>query len=145
MRIQSAPLLFIFLVLITSCCQEKDDPEILRKILTDYFEGINTQNLDKLNSLTTKDFVLFEDGKIWTNDSLVTIKNEFKSFKGEWKFDNMKINIDQSSGDIVYHNHGELVFNDTIKMKFDWLESATFKKVDGKWKLSFLHSTERRQ
>jgi len=31
-------------------------------------------------------FVLFEDGKIWTNDSLVTIKKKFKSFKGDWKF-----------------------------------------------------------
>jgi hypothetical protein len=130
--------------LLASCQQKKNDPEILKKILTDYFDGINTQNLDQLNSLTTADFVLFEDGKIWTNDSVVTIKNQFKSFKGEWKFDNMQVNIDHSSGDMVYHNHGELVFNDTLKMKFDWLESATFRKVNGQWKLHFLHSTERR-
>ena len=130
--------------LLTSCQQKKDDPEVLKKILTDYFDGIKTQDLDKLNSLTTSDFVLFEDGKIWTNDSLVTIKDKFKSFKGEWTFDNMKVNIDNSSGDITYYDHGEFVFNDTIKMKFDWLESATFRKVDGKWKMNFLHSTVRK-
>jgi ketosteroid isomerase-like protein len=130
--------------MLMNCQQKKDDPEILKKIIIAYFDGIKTQDLDKLNSLTTSDFVLFEDGKIWTNDSLVTIKDTFKSFKGEWKLENMKVNIDESSGNIVYFNHGDFIFNDTIKMKFDWLESATFKKVDGEWKLSFLHSTVRK-
>jgi hypothetical protein len=127
--------------LLTNCEQKKDDPEILKKILTDYFDGIKTQDLEKLNSLTTSDFVLFEDGVIWTNDSLVTMKEKFSSFKGAWKFDNISVNIDESSGDIVYFNQGDFVFNDTIKMKIDWLESATFRKVDGKWKMNFLHST----
>jgi len=127
--------------LLTNCEQKKDDPEILKNILTDYFDGIKTQDLEKLNSLTTSDFVLFEDGKIWTNDSLVTINEKFNSFKLDWKFDNIKVNMDESSGDIVYFNHGDFVFNDTIKMKIDWLESATFRKVDGKWKMNFLHST----
>ncbi|MFM8348044.1 MAG: nuclear transport factor 2 family protein [Bacteroidota bacterium] len=116
----------------------------MKKILADYVDGIKTQDLAKLNSLTTSDFVLFEDGKIWTNDSLVTIKDRFKSFKGEWKFSDMKVNIDESSGDIVYYTHGEFIFNDTIKRSKDWLESATFRKVDGKWKLNFLHSTVRK-
>jgi len=127
--------------LLTNCEQKKDDPEILKNILTDYFDGIKTQDLEKLNSLTTSDFVLFEDGKIWTNDSLVKINEKFNSFKRDWKFDNIKVNMDESSGDIVYFNHGDFVFNDTIKMKIDWLESATFRKVDGKWKMNFLHST----
>ena len=127
--------------LLTNCEQNKDDPEILKKILTDYFDGIKTQDLEKLNSLTTSDFVLFEDGVIWTNGSLVTMKEKFSSFKGAWKFDNISVNIDESSGDIVYFNQGDFVFNDTIKMKIDWLESATFRKVDGKWKMNFLHST----
>ena len=143
---KTTKLLTIVLVLglLTSCQQKKDDPEVLKKILTDYFDGINTQDLDKLNSLTTSDFVLYEDGRVWNNDSLVTIKDKFKSFKGEWKFENMKVNIDQSSGDIVYFDHGDFIFNDTIKMKFDWLESATFRKVDGNWKMNFLHSTVRK-
>ena len=133
--------MILWLGLLTNCEQKKDDPEILKKILTDYFDGIKTQDLEKLNSLTTSDFVLFEDGVIWTNDSLVTMKEKFSSFKGAWKFDNISVNIDESSGDIVYFNQGDFVFNDTIKMKIDWLESATFRKVDGKWKMNFLHST----
>jgi hypothetical protein len=141
MKTISILTMILGLGLLTNCEQKKDDPEILKKILTDYFDGIKTQDLEKLNSLTTSDFVLFEDGVIWTNDSLVTMKEKFSSFKGAWKFDNISVNIDESSGDIVYFNQGDFVFNDTIKIKIDWLESATFRKVDGKWKMNFLHST----
>jgi ketosteroid isomerase-like protein len=141
MKTISILTMILGLGLLTNCEQKKDDPEILKKILTDYFDGIKTQDLERLNSLTTSDFVLFEDGVIWTNDSLVTMKEKFSSFKGDWKFDTIRVNIDESSGDIVYFNHADFVFNDTIKMKIDWLESATFRKVDGKWKMNFLHST----
>lgn len=134
----------IGLGLLTSCQQKKDDPEILKKILIDYFDGIKTEDLNKLNALTTKDFVLFEDGRIWTNDSLVTPIPNVQSFKGTWTFDNMKVNMDVNSGDIIYYNHGDFIINDTIKTQVDWLESATFRKIDGKWKLHFLHSTPRK-
>lgn len=101
-----AMILALWLGLMAGCRQKKDDPEILKSILGNYFEGIKTQDLQKLNSLTTSDFVLFESGKIWTNDSIATIKDRFSSFTGEWKLESMKVNIDQSSGDIVYFNHG---------------------------------------
>jgi hypothetical protein len=116
----------------------------LKKILTDYFDGIKTQDLNKLNSLTTTDFVFFEDGEIWTNDSLVNPIPNVTSLKGTWIFDNMRASIDETSGDIIYYNHGDFVINDTINMQVDWLESATFKKVDGQWKMKFLHSTVRK-
>jgi hypothetical protein len=129
--------------LLTGCKQKKDDPEIFKNILTDYFDGMksNKVDLDKLNSLTTTDFVLFEDGLVWTNDSLARPIPGVKSFKGTWTFENVKVNMDESSGDIVYLNHGDFVINDTIKTKVDFLESATFRKVEGKWKMNFLHST----
>jgi Domain of unknown function (DUF4440) len=139
-------ILLIGLVLFTSCQPEKktEDPEILKSILTEYFDGIKKRDITKMNAVTTTDFLLFEDGKVWTNDSLINIMNQFKSFEGSWKFDNMKVNIDDLSGDIVYFNHGDFVFNDTTKMQFDWIESATFRKIDGKWKMNFLHSTVRK-
>lgn len=137
-------LIFLFGIgLLASCAQEKksDDAEILKGILTEYFDGIKNRDITKMNAVTTPDFVLFEDGRVWNNDSLVNSLNQFKSFQGSWKFDDMKVNIDESSADIVYSDHGELVFNDTMKVTFDWIESATFRKIDGKWKMNFLHST----
>jgi len=144
MKVTKMLTIVLGLGLLTSCQQKKDDPEILKKILTDYFDGIKSNDLDKLNSLTTTDFVLFEDGLIWTNDSLVKPIPDVKSFKGTWTFDDMKVDIDQNSGDIIYYNHGDFIINDTIKMQVDFLESATFKKVDGQWKMKFLHSTVRK-
>jgi hypothetical protein len=38
----------------------------------------------------------------------------------------------------------EVKVSRTIKMQVDFLESATFKKVDGQWKMKFLHSTVRK-
>ncbi|HEY3405182.1 MAG TPA: nuclear transport factor 2 family protein [Ohtaekwangia sp.] len=139
---------FLMLTLVftlSDCSPKNDDPEILKKILTDYFDGIKTKDLNKLNSVTTTDFILYEDGKIWTNDSLVRVNPKFRSVKGTWTFDNMKVNIDESSGDAVYYNHGDFVINDTIHRQVDWLESATFRKVDGEWKMNFLHSTVRKK
>lgn len=136
--------IILSLAILTNCKQKKDDPEILKNILVEYFDGIKTRDLAKLNSLTTKDFVLFEDGVIFTNDSLVKPNPYVKSFQGTWTFDHIKINIDETSGDVVYYNHGDFIYNDTIKRQVDWLESATFRKVDGEWKMNFLHSTVRR-
>jgi len=31
-----------------------------------------------------------------------------------------------------------------LKMTYDWVESVTFKKIDGEWKMNFLHSTVRK-
>ena len=117
---------------------------MLKKILTDYFDGIKTQDLNKLNSLTTNDFMLFEDGRIWTNDSLVRTNPKIRSIQRNWTFDFIKVDMDNLSGDIIYYNHGDFVINDTIQRKREWLESAAFKKVDGKWKLKFLHSSPRK-
>jgi cytochrome oxidase Cu insertion factor (SCO1/SenC/PrrC family) len=130
--------------LLFSCQPKTDDPEVLKKVLTDYFDGIKEQDVKKLNALTTKDFVLFEDGKIWNNDSLVQPMPGEESFTASWVFDSVKVEMDQQSGHMVYLNHGDFVINDTINMQFNWVESAYFKKVDGQWKLHFLHSTVRK-
>ena len=136
----------IALGILANCSQEKklDDPEIIKKVLSDYFDGLKTRDINKLNAVTTDDFKLFEDGKVWNNDSLINALNSFKSFDGSWTFDNMNVNMDELSGSITYFNHGSFVINDTIKRKPEWIESATFKKIDGTWKMNFLHSSVRK-
>ncbi|HLF33434.1 MAG TPA: nuclear transport factor 2 family protein [Cyclobacteriaceae bacterium] len=136
-------IILLALGMIASCNREhkNDDPEVLKKILSDYFDGIKNKDINKMNAVTTTDFILFEDGKVWNNDSLLNLANTFNSFQGTWTFDFIRVTIDKLSGDIVYLNHGDFIINDTIEMKFDWVESATFSKVDGSWKMNLLHST----
>ena len=133
--------------LLAACHQtnRKDDPEQLKSVLMDYFNGIKTKDFQKMNDVTTSDFLLYENGKIFNNDSLFNMLNNFSKFKAEYKFDNFRINFDDTIGNMIYTNHGEFIINDTTHLTLNWLESAHFKKVGGKWKLDFLHSTERTQ
>ncbi len=95
--------------------------------------------------MTTPNFVLFEDGKVWNNDSLVTNLNKYyKTLDATFTFDNFDINVDNTSGNMRYFNHCDCIINDTSKMSFNWIESASFVKIDGKWKMSFLHSSIRK-
>ena len=140
-------ILFVMVGLLFYACQQNkrtDDPEKLKAILTGYFDGISTKDFQKMKDLTTSDFVLFEDGKVFNNDSLIKGISSYPNFKAEYQFDNFLINIDNNIGNMRYYNHGEFTVNDTIHMAVNWLESATFKKVDNTWKMEFLHSTVRK-
>jgi hypothetical protein len=86
-------LLVIQIGLLTACQQtsRKDDSDKLKLVLEDYFGGIKTKNLQQMNDVTTTDFILYEDGKIFNNDSLINLLNTFPKFTAEYTFDNFKI------------------------------------------------------
>ncbi len=145
MKTKTFALLFLIGLMI-GCQQNKpvDNPDVLKQVLIDYYDGIKDHDFDKMKAVTTSDFMLFEDGKVWNNDSLINFLNSFPGYKAVFKFDNFTINVDKESGNMYYFNHLDMTINDTTEMVFDWLESATFKKIDSKWKMNFLHSTVRK-
>ena len=124
--------------------KKSDNPEQLKQVLTSYFDGIENRNFDKMKEVTTKDFVLFEDGKVWNNDSIINMIKGMPPFDAKYTFNNFNINMDSENGNMFYYNHLDAALNDTTKMTYDWTESATFKKIDGEWKMNFLHSTTRK-
>jgi hypothetical protein len=138
-------LLLIAHTFIASSCQQtspKDNPEQLKTVLLDFFEGIETKNFQKMKDLTTEELILFDDGQVFTRDILINIIKGLPNYKtAKYKLDNFKIDVDDNSGNIYYHNQYDAVINDTSNLQIKWLESATFKKMDGKWKINFLHST----
>jgi hypothetical protein len=132
------------LVIFSSCQKNKsiDDPEKLKNVLLAYFDGIENKDFKKMEESTTDDFVLYEMGRVWNNDSVFKQMKAFP-YRAEYTLDSFKINIDHISGHITYYNHGVFVFDDTIKQDFDWIESAAFRKNNLGWKMYFLHITER--
>jgi len=94
-------------------------------------------DLDKMNEATTSDFMLYEDGKIWNNDSLSALLSTFPKYTAIFKFDNFNIDVDSKSGSMYYSNLGNLTINDTTEVASEWIESASFQKVDGIWKINF--------
>lgn len=136
-------LFFIFIGLLLSCQTtiQTDAPETLKDVITNYYNAMESRDFNQMKEISTNDFIIYEDGKIWNNDSLIQLMKSMPDAKIAFKLDNFKINIDKLTGNMYYTNHGDITMNDTTTIGYDWLESATFKKIDGKWKLEFLHST----
>ena len=143
MKVNNILSVILALGLITGCWSAKktDDPELLKKVLTSYFEGIESKDFAKMKAATTDDFILYEDGAVWNNDSVFVNIKAHLPFTVKYKFDNFKIHVDNMSGDMTYFNHADFVFNDTTKKSIDWIESATFRKNGGVWRMNFLQAT----
>jgi len=139
-------VLVLALVLLMGCRvnNSKDNPEKLKKILVSYFEAIENKDFDKMKAVTTSDFVLYEMGRVWNNDSVLDNIKRNLPFTVKYRFDNLKVYVDNRSGDITYFNHADFTFDDTAEQSFDWIESATFRKDTEGWKMNFLHLTERK-
>lgn len=133
------------LMLLASCHPgpKTDDPELLKKTLTGYFDGIAQKDTAKMRALTTDDFVLYESGAKWNNDSAFKNIRAHLPFTVQYRLGDLRIHADEQSGDIVYTNHADFVFHDSVNLSLDWLESATFRKTDQGWKMNFLHVTLR--
>jgi ketosteroid isomerase-like protein len=120
-----------------------DDPEKLKQVLLNYFEGIKNRDFKKMIEATTDDFLVYEEGKVWNNDSVFKEMKRLPYTTANFKFDNFKINIDSRSGHMSYFEQAQFVINDSTKFNLKFLGSAAFKKNEKGWKMSFLHSTDK--
>ncbi|WP_437623010.1 nuclear transport factor 2 family protein [Sorangium sp. So ce1151] len=138
-------LTFIPLVLAgaLSACQQNrpDGPEELKAVMVAYFDCVSRKDFARMKTLTTPEFVIFENGKVINNDGLIDIIKGSPITRATYSFDDFRASVDISSGSLIYFNHGEFVTKDAGTIKRDWLESAIFKKVGNEWKLDFVHST----
>lgn len=140
--IRSALIPLVLAGTATACQPSRpDSPDKLRGVIVAYFDAISRKDFDRMRSLTTADFIIYENGKVISNEDLIAIIKGSPITKATYSFDKLRINVDNSSGSIIYLNHGEFVKDDASRLSRDWLESATFKKVGDEWKLDFIHST----
>jgi lysophospholipase L1-like esterase len=120
-----------------------DDPALLQHVLTDYFDGIGEHDTAKMRAVTTDDFILYEDGLVWNNDSAFMNIRRNLPFSVKFTIGNMRMFVDEHSGDCVYTNRADFVFRDTFHKRIEFLESASFRKTAAGWKMSLLHVTVR--
>jgi len=145
MKLNNITFVVLAIVLLTGCHPKPatDDPEKIKKVLTGYFEGIENKDTARMRALTTPDFMLYENGAVWNNDSAFMNIRRNMPFTVKYKFGNFKIHVDDTSGDVTYINHADFVFGPRGKKSLDWIESATFRKSNGEWKMNFLQATLR--
>jgi len=128
-------------------CQQKnhaESPESLKQVLFNFYDGVKNKDFDMIKEATTPDFKAFIDGKVWSIDTMINTLNSYPPYKADYSFDDFKINMADSLGYINYFVRGDFVFNDTLNLRFDWLESATFTKEEDQWKINFMHTTTKK-
>ncbi|MGK3989281.1 nuclear transport factor 2 family protein [Sorangium sp. So ce136] len=126
-----------------SACQPNrhDSPEKLKAVVVSYFDCVARKDFVRMKTLTTPDFVIYENGKIINNDGLIEIINGSPVTEATFSLDDVRVSVDDNSGSMIYINHGKFVNNDASTIARDFLESAMFKKIGNEWKLYFVHST----
>ncbi len=130
----------IFICMAVHPSRPQDDPEKLKTVLTNFFDGIATKDTEKLRNATTSDFILYEDGLLWNLDSAFMNIKRHMPFTVKYRMNNLKFFVDTESGDVTYTNHADFHFTGG-DVSLDWLENATFRKIDGVWKINFLNAT----
>src|SRR5262249_30584741 len=96
----------------------------------------------KVSAMSTSDFVIYEDGKVWTNDSVFHNIQYHEPFSVAFTLTDFRCSADGRLGYCNYTSHAAFVVDDTVHFQLNFIETAVFRKTADCWKLSLLHITE---
>ena len=124
----------------------ENDKKLIKNLVIESFDEIwsklNSKNIDKYY---TKDFLLLENGEVWTNDSIAKYLDKALLEKPNPTRINtievIEIKVANKTAWVAYHNYATFSVDNKIVFKAHWLESATVILTDKGWKLEMLHST----
>jgi len=117
------------------------DSLTLRKLVTAYFDGVAAKSFVALDSVVTRDFLIYEDGKVWNNDSVFHNIQYNQPFAVSFTLTNFRIFADTRSGEVRYHSKADFVVADSVRFTLNFLETALCRKTDAGWKISLIHVT----
>lgn len=118
------------------------DSVTLKKLIVGYFNAVSAKNFVQLDTLTTKDFVIYENGSVWNNDSVFHNIQFHQPFTVKFTLTDFHIFTDTRSGEARYHSHPDFVVMDTVHFSIDFIETATFRRTATGWKINMIHVTQ---
>jgi hypothetical protein len=133
--------LFFLLSTQFSFAQTSEKAEV-QQVITRFFDALSVANIPLMKAEVSDDFMLLENGEIWTIDTLANKISRPKpeGYLRQNSFDFLSTKIDKNRAYVFYKNKAEIsskTRNATIK----WLESAILRKEKGRWRMEFMHST----
>jgi uncharacterized protein YggL (DUF469 family) len=133
--------LFFLLSTQFSFAQTTEKAEV-QQVITRFFDALSVTNIPLMKAEVSDDFMLLENGEIWTIDTLANKISRPKpeGYLRQNSFDFLSTKIDKNRAYVYYKNKAEIsskTRNATIK----WLESAILRKEKGRWRMEFMHST----
>jgi hypothetical protein len=138
-------LIFLYaLIVSTSLWTESlSEDEVISK-LNQFFELLDLEvyEKEKVSTILTDDFLIFEMGKAWNMDEFDEfIKEASKTtISTNWVLSNYVVSIDDNSAHISYVNDGVFETIDNELVISNWLESVYLVREEGELKLKFLQS-----
>ena len=134
-------LFFIFLLAFYTggiCLAAGSEPAVFRQLVTTFFNGVAGKDFRKMAAVTTPDFVIYEFGKKWNNDSGFRNIQYHEPFRVKFTLTDFVAFADTRSGDATYHSQADFEFGDTDRVRLDFYETATFRKTAGGWKINMI-------
>ena len=126
----------------TALCQaQRDSMEIVQVLKDDYKTMINW-DINKHKSLCTDDYILIEDGEIWTMEKEAEHyrKSANRILDRQDYFDFMFVRVIGTTAYTVYNLKSDITEAGKLITR-RWNESVVFRKIQGKWKIALIHST----
>jgi len=133
--------LFFLLSTQFSFAQTTEKAEV-QQVITRFFDALSVANIPLMKAEVSDDFILLENGEIWTIDTLANKISRPKpeGYLRQNSFDFIETKIDKNRAWIYFKNKAEIT-SKTRNVTIKWLESVIFRKEKGRWRMEFMHST----
>jgi len=133
--------LFFLLSTQISFAQTTEKAEV-QQVITRFFDALSVANIPLMKAEVSDDFILLENGEIWTIDTLANKISRPKpeGYLRQNSFDFIETKIDKNRAWVYFKNKAEIT-SKTRNLTIKWLESVIFRKEKGRWRMEFMHST----
>jgi lysophospholipase L1-like esterase len=123
------------------CWAQGADTAVMRRLLIEHFDGVAQKDFVKLKSVVTDDYHIYEDGKIWTADSVFKNIQFHQPFSVTFTLSDFDFFVDTRSGFARYREQAQFVMRDTLHFTLEFISSAMFRKTAKGWKIAMIHLT----
>jgi len=136
-------MVLLLMTLLTGCSQKPsiDDKANAEAAIKGFYTALENMDYEKIKTYCAPDFSTFEDGYMSNNiDDFITIVKSFG-------FNSMKVDMDFVKTDVTRDMaHSIVKFDAQFKgpknnVDMQTYENYILKKIDGKWLISFFHSS----
>ncbi len=114
----------------------------MRGLIVAYFDAVAAKNFVGLDAVVTKDFQIYEDGKVWNNDSVFHNIQYHQPFSVRFTLTDFHVFADTRSGELGYHERADFVVQDTVTFTLNFLSTALCLRTKAGWKIRLIHVTE---
>lgn len=139
---KKAPLVLALMALFAANIKADTEQQQIIDAVTGIMHALSAEDTAKFDSLTSRDFYMFDGGKRFDGDTIMgLIKSLHAAGKRyDWSVTDPDVHIDGDTAWIAYVNKGSITDAAGTSAQ-NWLESGFLRKRDGTWQVVFMHST----